>query len=289
MFDNLFGKAYEVSEETSLAVSPEVLMAILTVVSLGYVFYAIASITAEDAAIFYYEKYVFPVMNFYLLGCCIGQSGYGCIFGVVDGTNDGSDKIKYTLSNIKDWHFAKYALIAGAVCIAFIFVIQILMAKNVGRFTRDILFMLCLSVFGFCVARFAMTVDGFLLKLLFLPTSALAFICQFMWPFGLILWFLPTKFIAAMNRVQEEKEKKEVSAPDSSRQEELEDMAAFHTVQSMPSVITGPFEHTYKLYNIHSFSAEYISLHDSSIVTIRNSDINAAANGAKISEGYFYW
>lgn len=224
MFDDLFDKAYETEGGISLAISPEVLMIILTIISLGYIFYSIASITAEENAIFYYEKYIFPVMNFYLLGCCIGQSGYGCIFGVVDGTNDGPDKIKYTLSNIKDWHFAKYALIAGGACIIFIFVVQIILAKNPGRFIRDVLFMISLSVFGYCVARFAMTVDSFLLKLLLLPTSALAFVCQFMWLFGLILWFMPTRVIAAMNKTHEETEKKAAYSADSSRQDEYEDM-----------------------------------------------------------------
>ena len=223
MFDNLFDKAYEAGGEVTLSVSPQILMLIFTVASLAFIFYSIASMTAEKNALFYYEKYIFPVMNFYLLGCCIGQSGYGCIFGVVDGTNDGSDKIKYTLSNIADWHFAKYTLIAGAVCILFIFVVQVILAKNAGHFIRDILFMACLCVFGFCVARYWFTVDGFLLKLLFLPTSALAFICQFMWPFGLLLWLLPTRVIAAMNRASEEMEKKKAAMADDSNQDDIWD------------------------------------------------------------------
>ena len=260
MFDNLLGKAYEPGNEISLAISPQVLMIILTVVSLIYIFYSIASLTAEENARFYYEKYIFPVMNFYLLGCCIGQSGYGCIFGVVDGKNDGSDKIKYTLSNIGDWHFAKYALIAGGVCVLFIFVVQILKAKKPGRFIRDILFMLSLSVFGYCTARFAMTVDGFLLKLLFLPTSALAFICQFMWPIGLLLWFIPTSAIAAMNRSREEREKKAAYMAGNSKEEERKDAPAENTAPAaakFPSCVIDDQGNTWYLKYDSGDHAEY--------------------------------
>ena len=66
-------------------------------------------------------------------------------------------------------------------------------------------------------------------------------------------------------------------------------MDAPNSVHSMPSVITGPYGHKYKLGSVNAFSAEYISEHDSTIVTIRNSDLNAAANGAKTTEGYFHW
>ena len=262
MFDNLFDKAYEAEGGISLAISPQVLMIILTVISLIYIFYSIASMTMEENAIFYYEKYIFPVMNFYLLGCCIGQSGYGCIFGVVDGTNDGADKITYTLYNIADWHFAKYALIAGGVCILFIFVVQILLSKNLGHFIRDTLFMISLSVFGYCVARFAMTVDGFLLKLLFLPTSALAFICQFMWPFGLLLWFMPTSAIAAMNRSREEREKKMAHTAGSSKQDELEDMDASMgsgapTTAKFPSYVIDDQGEIWYMVNENGDHAEY--------------------------------
>lgn len=283
MFDNLLGKAYEAEGETSLAMNPQVLMVILLVISLVYIVYAIGSITLEEKAAFYYEKYIFPVMNFFILGSCIGQSGHGWIFGVVDGTN----KIKYTLFNIKDWRFAKYALIAGGVCILFIFVVQILLAKNASRFIRDVIFMIAISVFGYCTARFAVTVSGFFLNLLFLPTSAFAFFCYFMWPVALLLWLLPTSVIAAMNRNLREREKK--AAADGSDQDEREDMDAPHSVLSMPSVITGPYGHKYTRKSINAFSAEYISTYDSSEVTIRNSDLNTAGNGAHTSEGPFYW
>lgn len=256
MFDNLFDKAYETGDELSLAISPQVLMIILMIASLVYIFYSIASLTAEENARFYYEKYIFPVINFYLLGCCIGQSGYGCIFGVVDGTNDGSDKIKYTLSNIQDWHFAKYALIAGGVCVLFIFVVQILMAKKPARFIRDVLFMICLGVFGYCVARFAMTVDGFLLKLLFLPTSALAFISQFLWLIALLLWFMPTSAIAAMNRHQEERERKMAYGTDSSKQDEHEDVDA-PAAPKFPTSLTDDQGETWMLLSDSGDHAEY--------------------------------
>lgn len=257
MFDSLFEKAYEAESGISLSVSPQVLMIVLTVVSLGYILYSFVSLTAEENAIFYYEKYVFPVMNFYLLGCCIGQSGYGCIFGVVDGTNNGSNKIKYTLSNIQDWRFAKYALIAGGVCLLFIFIVQILLAKKPWRFLRDVLFMLSLSVFGYCVARFAMTVDSFLLKLLFLPTSALAFFCQFMWLFGLLLWFLPTKYIAAMNRAHEETEKKRASSSASEQRDECEDKESLTKVPKFPSLLTDDLGQTWTLSSDSGDHAEY--------------------------------
>ena len=289
MFDDLFDKAYEAEGAVSLSINPQILLVILMIGSFAYIFYCLGAMALEENAKFYYEKYVFPVINCYLLGCCIGQSGYGCIFGVVDGMNDGSQKIQYTLWNIKDWYFAKYALIAAGVSILFIFVVQILLSKNFRLFIRDTLFMIALVAFGYCAGRFAMTVDGFLLKLLFLPTSALAFVCQFTWIIALFLWFLPTHVVAAMNRSREARERNTTPPVDNSRQEELEDMDAPHSVHTMPSVITGPYGHTYKLYAIHSFSAEYISTHDTSIVTIRNSDLNAAANGANTSEGYFYW
>ena len=45
MFDDLFGKAYEAGGETTLSISPQVLMIILTAVSLIYIFYSIVSLT----------------------------------------------------------------------------------------------------------------------------------------------------------------------------------------------------------------------------------------------------
>ncbi len=282
MFGNLFDKAYESGGDATLAINPQILMIILMVISLIYIFYSIASMTMEINSRFYYEKYIFPIMNFYLMGCCIGQSGYGCIFGVVDGTNDGSDKIKYTLSNIKDWHFAKYTLIAGGVCILFIFIIQILMAKNPGHFIRDVLFMICISVFGFCVARFAMTVDGFLLKLLFLPTSALAFICQFMWPFGLLLWLLPTSVIAAMNKANEEKEKNTVFFGDSSSQDESEDTDVCITPKFPTSLTDGQGE-TWMLLNTNIDHAEYKCRKNGAQITLWYTDYLHLPNGWRIN------
>jgi len=90
-----------------------------------------------------------------------------------------------------------------------------------------------------------------------------------------------------MNRNLREREKK--AAADGSDQDEREDMDAPHSVLSMPSVITGPYGHKYTRKSINAFSAEYISTYDSSEVTIRNSDLNAAGNGAHTSEGPFHW
>lgn len=255
MFDNLFDKAYEAEGEVSLAISLEVLMVILMVISIVYILYSLVSITAEGNTLFYCERYLFPVLNFYLLGCCIGQSGYGCIFGVVDGTNDGSDKIRYTISNIKDWHFAKYALIAGGVCILFIFIVQIILAKKPMRFLRDVLLMTCISVFGYCAARFAMTVDGFLLKLLFLPTSALAFVCQFMWLIALLFWFMSSGVAAAMNRHHEATERVMSNTAGSSDADDLEYSKASST--SFPSSVTDSQGNTWRLSSDSGDHAEY--------------------------------
>lgn len=207
----LFDKAYDPQGGTGL--DPTTVMILVSIVSAVYFLVALGTMVMEDGAIFYFEKYIFPVQTFYLLGCCIGQSGYGCMMGVVDGGNDGPDKIKYTLSNIKDWDLAKYLLIGAVISLVFILVVQILLHGRFDLFLRDVGMMAALFAFGFCMGRFAVTVEGFLLKLLFLPASLLAFLCQITWLFSAVLWLIPTGAIAAMNRQREEKEREQLRRP----------------------------------------------------------------------------
>lgn len=254
MFDGLFDKAYEAEGEISLAISPQTLMAIVLIGSLVYALYCFYSITVDPNAVFYYERYLFPAVNAYLLGCCIGQSGYGTIFGLVGGGTDG--KTPLTIHNIKDWGFAKYELIFLGVSIIFIFIIQVILAKKPLIFLRDTLFIISLAVFGFCAARFAMTVDGFWLKLLFLPTSVLAFICQFMWVIALLCWFMPSGVAAAMNRNSEKRERAMSNTSVAADKDELEYPKA-SSGSRFPSSVTDDQGNTWQLAHDSGDHAEY--------------------------------
>ena len=64
--------------------------------------------------------------------------------------------------------------------------------------------------------------------------------------------------------------------------------SGFFTVLDMPETITGPYGHTYTRVNTSSDSAEYISTHDSSMVTIHDNELGV--QNAKTGDGqYFHW
>ena len=243
---------------------------------LAVLFLPIKGSYGEDPALaFYFEKYIFPwhlaiVMGYY---CSAEPTGQWA-------------------ENKDLW------LIALAICVLFMFFIQVIRRKSILLFVRDIVTEGALFATAYGIDMLVNFLrNGFLSgfpSVILIPIEfIIGGLLLAMLPISFIIWLIPTSSLAKINHSREEKERNKMkqraatyAVEDAMRKNDLDSP---HSVTSMPSVITGPYNHSYKLIGINSFSAEYQSEHDSSIVTIHDSDINASGQSANITEGYFYW
>ena len=244
-----------------------------------------------------FEKSIFPFHNAILFGYTIGISGQGCHTFMSHVVYDPD--IAYTLSNIPEWSgWAKCYLGVAVFTLLYLVVTNLFLRKSKGIFLRSVLSSLVVFlVFYWFGHFFRILYSNFLLNLLAIALGLGEAILLAMYPISAILFLLPTSSIAAMNRVREEKERNELRSRAAERatkaaakaEQERADLDTPHSIHNMPSVITGPYGHTYRQISANAFSAEYISDHDSSTVTIHDSDIGIAGNSAMVDGGYYHW
>lgn len=99
---------------------------------------------------------------------------------------------------------------------------------------------------------------------------------------------VPTQSTAATaERVHEVEDEAEKDETYRGRFGQTDEESVF-TCLDLPDVITGPYGVTYRRTSISSNSADYWG-DDGSSTTIHLSDIGAAGNSAKNSDGYFHW
>lgn len=229
----------------------------------------------DPALMFYFEKYIFPwhlaiVMGYYYSAEPTGQWA----------------------ENKNIW------LVALAICMLFMFFVQVIRRKSILLFVRDMVTEGAVFATAYGIDKLIDFLrNGFLRgfpSIILIPVEfIMGGLLLAMLPISFIIWLIPTSSLAKVNRSREAQERKQMKqrATTNAVEEAMRknDLDSPHSVISMPSVITGPYNHSYKLIVKHSFSAEYQSEHDSSIVTIHDSDINASGQSANIAEGYFYW
>lgn len=240
-----------------------------------------------------FEKSVFPLHNAVMFGFTIGISGLGCHTFMSGSVYD--PKTAYTLTNIPEWSgWAKFFLGVAIFTVLFLAVINLLIRKSPAIFLRMVLSAAATFLLGYWLARiFPFLYTNWLLELLTIAFGLVEGLFLAMYPISAILFLLPTSTIAAMNRASEERERKQRSiraaAQEAADAQEQKDIDAPHSIHTMPSVITGPYGHTYRQISVGAFSAEYLCDHDRSTVTIHDSDLNAAGNGAMVDGGYYHW
>lgn len=234
----------------------------------------------------FFEKIIFLFLNALILGYTVGCSGVGG--GGVTGGMLYSYDIKYTIFNIGEWtNWAKCFLVFMILHVILIAIVEIYARKNVHCFIRDCLTLATIFIIGFAIARlfYSLATSGFLLSMLMVLVYLGVDIYFIVWLFGMLLWFVPTGNIAKMNQIREAKER---SKRGYKKVNKIDD-DSIHSVHSIPDVITGPYGHSYRRINVSSNSAEYISDHDSSVITIHDNDMTASETGANTEAGYFHW
>ena len=243
---------------------------------LAVLFLPVKGSYGEDPMLFFYfEKYIFPWH-----------------LAIVMGYNYSAWRTGQWEENHDLW------LIALAVCILFMLFVQVIRRKAPLLFVRDIIteaaiFALCCEIDPLIYSLRNGFLRGFP-SLILLPVEfVFGGLLLAMLPISFIIWLIPTSSLAELNRSREARAQKEAqqraAARTAAATQERKDMDSVHSVLSIPQCITGPYGHQYHRIGISSFSAEYQSEHDSTIVMIHASDINASGLSANTSEGYFYW
>lgn len=243
---------------------------------LAVLFLPVKGSYGEDPMLaFYFEKYIFP----WHLAIVMGYN--------YSATHTGQWEGNHTL-----W------LIALGVCVLFMLFVQVIRRKAPLLFLRDLITEAAVFAAACGIDPLIYSLrNGFLSgfpSLILIPVEFIVGgLLLAVLPISFIIWLIPTSSLAELNRSREAQERKEVqrraAAHAAKAAQERKDMDSVHSVTSIPLLITGPYGHQYHRIGISTFSAEYQSDHDSSIVTIHDSDINASGLSANISEGYFYW
>lgn len=238
------------------------------------------------------EKSIFIFHNAILFGYTVGMSGRAChtfLSGILYDS-----KVKYTVANIAEWTtWAKVFLAVSAVSVLFLLVVNLFIRRSLSVFLRSVLSAASVFIVGYWLAALLAEMSkSLILGLIVILFSLVEAIVIALYPISGILFLLPTSVVGAMNRVSEQSGKdaarQSAAAASAAQAKESADLDAPHTVHNLPVTITGPHGHTYRKVAVHSFSSEYISEHGD-LVTIHDSDINAAANGATVDGEYYYW
>lgn len=173
----------------------------------------------DNASALLFEKsfpFVFASLHLSTLAAQYG-------FSIISDAFQGGEVIKKAML-LGGAVVVKAAVIALAIGIVLIIIVEVLIRKRIGYFIRDILTLAFCFALGYTIMRIVVILGslGFPLSLLFvfLPiVRALLVIC---FAFSILLWFLPNGVIAAMNRDREARERAAMRAkPRASNDEDL--------------------------------------------------------------------